>query len=438
MGRRILQIDSLSGIAGDMFTAAFLDAGLVDARKIRAVPSLLGWPDVEIKITKTNRASIQCTHLDVKSSGETWKETLKKAEVKPGAFTVIGAAPAPAAHEHGNAGHGHSHTHGHAHGGHGHSHGSRDAWHTHYVDLDALLAGSNLPDNVKNNARGIFRELAMAEADSHGLPLDQVAFHEVGTYDSICDVVMAAFCIEAVRADAVCALPVPAGRGFIRIDHGVHAVPPPATARLLRGMPVAPVPAAIQRDNIELTTPTGAAILKFLSPRFVHEWPAGVLRASGMGAGTMQFENFPNALRVALIEEGPSAGAGDSGLFETEEVLELRFAVDDMTGEQVGRFAGRLFESGALDVQIIQTISKKARPGQIFEILARPGDEARLAELVLRESSSFGVRITPKVRWKLSDSVEERSVDGKKVRYRVGRDRRGQFIKEKPEFDDLR
>jgi uncharacterized protein (TIGR00299 family) protein len=389
--------------------------------------------------------------LNVAASGEQWKETIKAAASSAaggaGAFQVVSpAVRRVSAHSHGHTGHaGHSH----GHPGHSHSHGPGDGWHTHYVDLDRLLVQSKLPDNVKIAARSIFRELALAEAGAHGTDLDQVAFHEVGTYDSICDVVMAAWCLTGRPfAEIVCS-PVPAGRGFIRIDHGVHAVPPPATARLLKGMMIAPVPAAIQRENVELTTPTGAAILKHLAPRFAHEWPAGVVEASGMGAGTMQFENFPNVLRIAVIEKTTRTEAAsayvsplapqtfqEAAPYEAETIVELRFAVDDQTGEQTGRLIERLLAAGALDVQVLHSISKKGRPGHVFEVLSRLGEEGILADLILRESSSFGVRVTPKTRWKLSSKFETRQTPAGPVRYRIGETASGQRVKEKPEFDD--
>lgn len=430
-----------------MFTSAFLNAGLVSPGEIQSIPALLGWNDVTIDITEVDRASIRSTHLNVVASGEQWKETIKEAAAAgagSGSFQIISPA-----RETQHAGHSHVHDRAHSHSGHSHGHaghthaGSADSWHTHYVDLDRLLAHSQLPDNVKAAARSIFRELALAEAAAHGTGLDQVAFHEVGTYDSICDVVMAAWCLTRNPfAEIVCS-PIPAGRGFIRIDHGVHAVPPPATARLLKGMMIAPVPSAIQRENVELTTPTGAAILKHLAPRFAHEWPAGTVEASGMGAGSMEFENFPNILRIAVIEKSEARSKPDSTSqvksgYETETIVELRFSVDDQTGEQTGRLIEALLAAGALDVQVMHSISKKGRPGHVFEILSRPGEEGILADLILRQSSSFGVRITPKTRWKLSSKFETRQTPAGPVRYRIGENASGQRVKEKPEFDDLK
>lgn len=451
MSGRVIFIECISGIAGDMFAAAFLDAGLVSPEELEAVPGMLGWKDVHVEAMPVNRASIRCTHLKVTASGEAWKDSLKASaagqanQAASSAFQVVAPRASEAnaqmlshAHAlaHGHAGHGHTHSHS-------HKHASGEGWHTHYADLDRLLLRSELSPNVKNHARAIFRALALAEAAAHGIALEHVAFHEVGTFDSICDVVMAALCLDRVDGAEFVCTPVPVGRGFIRIDHGVHAVPPPATARLLKGMLIAPVPGAIQRENVELTTPTGAAILRHISPRFAHEWPAGEVCESGMGAGTMEFENFPNVLRIAAVARRPS-GPPSSDLavdlaerYVREEIVELRFAVDDQTGEQTGRLIEKLLLAGALDVQVIQSISKKGRPGSIFEILCSQGGEARLVDLVLRESASFGVRITQRTRWKLVTRFEERSLPAGTVRYRIGEDVTGKRIKEKPEFDDL-
>lgn len=439
-----------------MFAAAFLDAGLVSRDELEAVPGMLGWTDVQIEVRAVERASIRCTHLHVTAGGQAWKDSLKAV----GAGQAAGAGQAGAqaaalsafqvvAPAGSHSGHSHPHAHHHPHAqdhAHSHRHGSGEGWHTHYIDLDRLLAQSKLPPNVKNRARAIFRELAAAESAAHGIALDQVAFHEVGTFDSICDVVMAALCLDRAGASEFVCTPVPVGRGFIRIDHGIHAVPPPATARLLKGMLIAPVPGAIQRENVELTTPTGAAILRHIAPRFAHEWPAGEVCESGMGAGTMEFENFPNVVRVALIKdsryqsaESAGRGAETSSLerYVREDIVELRFTVDDQTGEQTGRLAQKLLSAGALDVQVIQSISKKGRPGCIFEILSAQGSEGKLADLILRESSSFGVRITPQTRWKLVSRFEERSAPEGVVRVRIGEDAQGRRVKEKPEFDDL-
>ncbi len=262
MTSRTLYLESFAGIAGDMFTAAFLDAGLVDPEAIRAVPGLLKAPDVKVEITDIQRAQARFKSVRV---------------IPPGGEST---------HDHHHVGGGHHHDHHH---------------HYHYSALIRQLEESELDPAAVEFALRVFRLLAEAEADSHGVPVEKVAFHEVGAVDSVVDVAMAGVCVASVAPDQILASPVKLGRGTIEIQHGTYPVPPPASARLAVGMPVAPVPEAITAENIELSTPTGLAILKALEPRFVDEWPSGTLIAQGAGAGTRDLGKYPNVFRVAVL-----------------------------------------------------------------------------------------------------------------------------------------
>ena len=244
---RTLFLESVSWVAGDMFAAAFLDAGLVAAADLAAVPARLGLPGVRVETRRVIRAQVQATHLRVEG---------------PGAGAPPGSAPArdPAEEE--------THLVIDAPAGH---------VHTRHADIDRRLATADLPAGVRDRARAIFQLLAEAEAGAHGMPVAEVAFHELGLADSIVDITLAAWCLEAVGPVRFVATPIRPGRGFVRIQHGVHPVPPPASARLLEGLPVAPTPAAITRADIELSTPTGIAILRSLRPAFAAELPAGTV-----------------------------------------------------------------------------------------------------------------------------------------------------------------
>jgi uncharacterized protein (TIGR00299 family) protein len=388
MAERTLFLESVAGIAGDMFTAAFLDAGLVTAEEIRAVPGLLGSPEVRVEISSVERAGAMATHIDV----------------------VL-----PEGHD--ESGH----------------------RHYHYPALVRQIEGSTLSEEAKAFALKVFRFLAEAEGHAHGVPLEKVAFHEVGAVDSVVDVAMAGVCMTGVGAERVLASPVKLGRGTIRIEHGTHPVPPPASARLAVGMPADPVPEAITRENVELSTPTGLAILRALDPEFVTGWPGGTLLAQGSGSGTMDLGSFPNIFRVALLERGPGAGSEEGSLpFERDRVVEIRCNVDDQTGERTAWLMEKVMAMGALDAWVTPITGKKGRPAVEMAILAQPETRDTFADFLLRESTTFGVRFAAWDRMKLAREEERRDTPEGPVSFKVGRTTTGEFVKEKPEFEDLK
>jgi uncharacterized protein (TIGR00299 family) protein len=419
MSHRTLFLESFAGIAGDMFTAAFLDAGLVDPEAIRAVPRLLKADGVEVEIVDSQRASARFKQVRV---------------ITPG-----GDQDKDGHHgDHHHVGEGH-HDHGE---GLGHRH-----HHYHYPALVRQLEESDLDPSAIEFALRVFRLLAEAEADSHGVPVEKVAFHEVGAVDSVVDVAMAGVCVAAVSPQRVFSSPVKLGRGTIQIQHGTYPVPPPASARLAIGMPVAPVPDAIERDNVELSTPTGLAILKALDPEFTTAWPSGTLVAQGSGAGTMDLGDYPNVFRVALFEESPKEDVSEGETpetpasplpYHTDQVMELRCNVDDQTGEKTAWVMEKGMALGALDGWVTPIFGKKGRPASELAFLVRPEDLHRLSDFLLRKTSSFGVRYSRWDRFTLSRKEVIRETGGGPVSYKVGRTTSGEELKEKPEFEDLR
>ncbi len=381
---KTLLLESVAGVAGDMFAAAFLDAGLVDPDAVRAVPGQLGFHDVTVTISHPKTATMRTTHVDVE-----------------------------APHDHA---------------------------HTAYRDVDRRIGESDLAPAAKEFAAKVFALLARAEADAHGIPVDRVHFHEVGAVDSVVDVALAGLCVSVVAPEQVLATPVKLGRGSIEIQHGVHAVPPPASARLAEGFPVADVPAAITAPDIELSTPTGLAILKALAPRFVDAWPAGTLRAQGMGSGTRDLGSYPNVFRVALFDA--DAGGEPNGAlptdFVSDTVMEICFNIDDEPGERVAWIAEHLLESGALDVWSTNIVGKKGRPAVQMSVLSSRGQWGELADWILRYTSTFGVRYRSWDRLKLERSFEVRQLDGHDVRFKIGSTTSGDVMKEKPEYEDLK
>jgi uncharacterized protein (TIGR00299 family) protein len=274
--------------------------------------------------------------------------------------------------------------------------------------------------------------LAEAEAEVHGIEVEKAAFHELGTVDSIVDVVMAAHCLKKVGADRIYASPVRVGRGLIRIAHGTHAVPPPASARLLVGMQVAAMPAAIGLENVELSTPTGLAILKAASVQFVSQMPPGKLLAIGSGSGTLDLGDFPNIFRVAVLENS----AGDALPYEADTVVEIACNIDDDTAEHISWLCTNHLERGALDVWQTPAAGKKGRVAICLSILAAPDKFNELSDWLLRHSTTFGIRYLTWDRLKLQRHYDERQTGGRSVRYKIGTTTAGEKLKEKPEFDD--
>jgi uncharacterized protein (TIGR00299 family) protein len=387
---KTLYLESVAGIAGDMFTAAFLDAGLVDPEAIRAVPEALNASDVTVEISQVHRASARFTHIRVVGPGGELGEYLHRG-----------------------------------------SH-----YHHHFPTLVRQIEGSGLDPVAREFALRVFRLLAEAEADSHGVPVEKVAFHEVGAVDSVVDVAMAGVCVSAVAPDRVLSSPVKLGRGTIQIQHGTYPVPPPASARLAVGMPVAPVPEAITRPDVELSTPTGLAILRALEPGFVEGWPAGTLISQGCGSGTMDLGAYPNVFRVAVLEGG--ADAPSSLPYETDRVAEIRCNLDDQTGERTAWLLEKAMGMGALDAWMTPVVGKKGRPATLFTLLVSPDELPTFADFLLRNSTTFGVRYSTWDRFKLVREEEVRETRKGPVSFKVGRTLDGEKLKEKPEFEDLK
>ncbi|MFO8175193.1 MAG: LarC family nickel insertion protein, partial [Longimicrobiales bacterium] len=330
--------------------------------------------------------------------------------------------------------HGHHHHHGHP-GQNGPGHHAAGHHHYHYPALVRRLEESELGETARSFALEVFRLLGEAEAHAHGVPLERVTFHEVGAMDSVVDVAMAGVCVEKAGADRILASPVKLGRGSIRIAHGTYPVPPPASARLALGMPVEGVPKAIARESVELSTPTGLAILRALKPEFVTGWPGGTLLAQGMGSGAMEFREYPNVFRVVLLEGHP---ATTSLPFLQDRVAEIRCNVDDQTGERTAWLMERALELGALDAWVTALLGKKGRPAHEMALLVRPEDRDRFAEFLLRHSTTLGVRFSTWDRMKLVREEEVRATPLGPVSYKVGKTTDGTVLKEKPEYEDLK
>lgn len=321
---RVAYLECASGIAGDMTLAALVDAG-VDGTAIRAGIRSLGLPGVDLTFEPVMRCGFRALKANV-------------------------TAPDQHAHR-----------------------GLREI-------TQIVNGGEALTASQRRLALELFRAVAEAEARVHGMTAESVHFHEVGAIDSIVDIVGTAIGFDLLGADRIVASPVATGRGSVRIAHGVCPVPTPGTLELLKGIPLVDVPV-----DFELTTPTGAAILKVLASDF-GPLPAMTVLDVGYGAGTKDFRDRANVLRLYVGE------AVETSVGETDRVVLLETNLDDVSGEIIGHARDRLLKAGALDVYTTSIQMKKGRPGTLLSVIARPADAPSLEEILFRETATFGIR----------------------------------------------
>ncbi|HET9212646.1 MAG TPA: nickel pincer cofactor biosynthesis protein LarC [Thermoanaerobaculia bacterium] len=388
----IYHLDCSSGIAGDMFLGACLDLGM-PIEVLQDMVGRLGLPGIGVETRKASRGGFVGTRFRVLEHG------------KP----IEG--PDPEEHQHGH--HHHHHEHGHQHG---HSHG-----HTRgLVEIREMILRSALSESVKERALRLFQRLGEAEAKAHGMPVERVHFHEVGAIDSIVDLVGAAAAVEFLAPERLTCSPVNLGSGRVRMAHGEVPIPAPATAELLRGVPVFGGPGG------ELTTPTGAVILAELVDEYV-ELPAMTLEGVGYGLGKKDLPTHPNALRLL---RGRSAAA-------RAEVMVVEAEIDDLPGEGFGFLMERLLEAGALDVYFTPVQMKKSRPGTLVTLLCRRPKLEELAGILLTESGSLGCRYHAASRFEAEREILEVPTAFGTVRIKRAR-LDGRPLAIAPEFEDCR
>jgi uncharacterized protein (TIGR00299 family) protein len=285
--------------------------------------------------------------------------------------------------------------------------------HRHLPEVKRILAGGSLPAPVVGRANEVFERLAEAEARSHGIPAEKVHFHEVGALDAILDIAGACLALHLLEVDTVTFSPLRLGTGEVDSAHGRIPVPVPAVLELTRGVPT------VRTDvRAELLTPTGAAILTTLGRPEGGE-SALVAEAVGVGAGTRELEGRPNVLRVTV---GTRAAAPDAGgiPWETDEVVVLEANLDDMSGELLPGVIDAALDAGALDAWLTPIIMKKGRPAHVVSVIAEPARAEPLAALLLRETTTFGVRRHACARRKLARRFEELATPWGPVRVKIG------------------
>jgi pyridinium-3,5-bisthiocarboxylic acid mononucleotide nickel chelatase len=356
--------DCFAGIAGDMALGALLDAG-GDLEALRAGLRGLDLEPFELAVETVERGGIGATRVTVRAG--------------PGAVRT-------------------------------------------WSDVRELLGSATLPAPVRARALATFELLAKAEGRIHRVPPEQVHFHEVGAVDALVDVVGTALLLHHLGVREAWASPVATGSGRTGSAHGPLPVPAPAVLELLRGAPVRGGPA------VELTTPTGAAILAAGVDRF-GDLPPMRVASVGYGAGSRQLDELPNVLRVILGERvQDDVGAGDGAL-----VLETN--LDDLVPELAPWVVERLFAAGASDVWITPVQMKKGRPAITLSALCPPGTDASVRAVMWRETSTLGVRGTPVRKWMLERKLVEVALLGGTVRVKLGLEG-GQVVNVAPEFDD--
>ena len=358
MEKRILYFDCFSGISGDMTIGALLDLG-IDQNLFLAELSKINLDEFEVEIKKGLKKGISGTDFTVHLHTHDHHEEKHHQEHE---------------HEHQQAEHEHNHSHEHAHE-HSHTEKPHDHAHTRNLsDIYKIIDNSVLSEYVKTASKKIFLIVAEAEAKIHGKTIDEVHFHEVGAVDSIVDIIGAAICVEMLKIDEIQCSEINLGSGFVHCEHGIFPVPAPATLEILKGVPV-----YSKNAKKELTTPTGAAILKALCNDFGN-LPEFVIEKIGYGLGKRDMES-PNVLRVII---------GKSKSPKTLTMLETN--IDNMNPEIYSYLFPKLLENGALDVFTTPIVMKKNRPANILSVLCKKENAELLESILFTETTTLGIR----------------------------------------------
>ena len=291
-----------------------------------------------------------------------------------------------------------------------------------YSDIKKLIADSDLSSTAKKNSLEIFKRIAQVEAAIHDTTMEKIHFHEIGAVDSIVDIVGGVVAIESLKLDKIYASPLNVGEGFVQCAHGCLPVPAPATLKLLQGIPV--FSNGIKK---ELTTPTGAAMIGFYADKF-GSLPAMKIVGDGYGAGDHIIAEMPNMLRVVL---------GEISAESDEELVLIETNIDDMNPEFYEGTMESLFKAGALDVYLTPIIMKKSRPANKISVLSSETDRQAMTEILLHETSSFGVRYFRIGRTVLEREMKMVNISWGSVRIKIGKFN-GKVIQISPEYEDCK
>jgi pyridinium-3,5-bisthiocarboxylic acid mononucleotide nickel chelatase len=415
---RILYLDCFSGISGDMMIGALADLGIT--------PSTFEWElakldlgDYHLHFERQTRGGVSGVKFDVHAGA-----------------THIDPSPDAASSESDHPGHSHhSEDHAHEHEHHPHEHadsGIADSGKAGQPERSAsrsfsaireLLQTSELSDFVKRRAQSIFRRIGDAESKIHGVSIEEVQFHEIGTLDSIADIVLTCIGIEALQVERVYFSELVDGQGTFRCTHGEYPLPAPATLEILKTIPIRQVAVPF-----ELITPTGAAIVAEFQ-HAVGALPNMRPLKIGYGLGTRELSERANVLRAVLgeLEESPSS----------DRIVEFQANIDDLSPEILGAVQDRLLKAGALDAFFTPIQMKKNRPGILLSVLSRPSDRQRIQELLFAETSTFGVRYREVDRVTLDRELVQVETSVGLIQIKVGR-LDGKIFQVSPEFESCK
>jgi uncharacterized protein (TIGR00299 family) protein len=397
---RVAYLDCFSGISGDMFLGALIDAGVspkifeqtVEALKIGA----------RLEISRVNRSGISATKVDVMVKGE-------KDSPREGRTRVSDP-------------HQHNHSHDvHHHAPQPHEH------HRGLTEIREIIRSAEISEPARNTAIAIFDKLGVAESKIHNVPIDQIHFHEVGAVDALVDIVCAAVGVQVLGVDEIVCSPLNVGGGTVQCAHGTFPIPAPAAVELLKGALV-----YSSGPQAELVTPTGAAIVAVLATRF-SAFPEMRIEKLGYGAGTRDFPAHANVLRITVGEAIPQLAVKTS----QETIVVLEANLDDMNPQVYGYVIDRLLEAGALDVFSTPVQMKKNRPGSLLTILAKLEDASKLTEIVFAETTTLGVRRREEKRQVLARKWNTVSTRFGDVRIKIA-SLNGTVTSYAPEYEDCR
>jgi uncharacterized protein (TIGR00299 family) protein len=361
---KIAYFDCFAGAGGDMICAAMLDAGL-DGEFLKEQLATLGLKDLKIKIEKAKRGSLSAQRF---------------------------IPEAPEQHHHRNL-----------------------------EQITQIINKSKITEKAKQLAIKIFNKLAEAEAKIHGKNPEDIHFHEVGAIDSIVDIVSASVGMIKLGIEKVYSSPISVGGGTVKCAHGMLPVPAPATAELIKGVPVVSGP-----KQVELLTPTAAAILTTIVDEFVP-LPAMHVESIGYGAGTMDFDEFPNVLRLFIGKTKREATVDTVCLLETN--------IDDTSGELIGAVTTQLLERGALDVYTCAISMKHNRPAVKISVICEIKDSAMLEQILFEQAMTLGIRKQIISRSKLERDFVEVETEFGTIKVKIGLSE-GKIVSYKPEFSD--
>ncbi|MBI5043623.1 MAG: nickel pincer cofactor biosynthesis protein LarC [Nitrospirae bacterium] len=363
---RTAYFDCFSGISGDMTLGALIDAGL-SIKELKSHLSKLPIDNYNLFAKKVKKNGISATKVDVIVKGRQKERRLS--------------------------------------------------------DIKKIISNSKLDRSIKNNAISVFERLAKAEAKVHKTSINNVHFHEVGAIDAIVDITGAVIGLKILGIENIIASAINTGSGYIKSAHGMLPVPGPATAELLKGIPV-----YFTDTKMELTTPTGAAIISTLSKDF-GQMPKMDIKAIGYGAGTFNSPDMPNVLRIFIGEMKNPAKEENTILLETN--------IDDMNPQLYEYVMDKLFASGALDIYLTPIIMKKGRPGTMLSVLAKIDDVKKLSAIIFRETTSIGLRVQEIGRIKVEREIKEIKTKFGNVHVKVASDGK-EILGINPEYEDCK